>query len=91
MEVIAEIRAALPGTPLLLDSGVRQGTDVLKALALGANAVMVGRPQLHALAVAGTLGVAHMLYTLRAELELAMAQTGCSRLENIGPALIRQR
>ena len=91
MEVIAEIRAALPHTPLLLDSGVRQGTDVLKALALGANAVMVGRPQLHALAVAGTLGVAHMLYTLRAELELAMAQTGCSRLADIGPGLIRQR
>ena len=91
MEVIAEIRAALPDTPLLLDSGVRQGTDVLKALALGANVVMIGRPQLHALAVAGMLGVAHMLYTLRAELELAMAQTGCSRLADIGPALIRQR
>ena len=91
MEVIAEIRAALPDTPLLLDSGVRQGTDVLKALALGANAVMIGRPQLHALAVAGMLGVAHMLYTLRAELELAMAQTGCSRLADLGPSLIRQR
>jgi 4-hydroxymandelate oxidase len=91
MEVIAEIRTALPETPLLLDSGVRQGTDVLKALALGANAVMIGRPQLHALAVAGMLGVAHMLYSLRAELELAMAQTGCSRLADIGPTLIRQR
>ncbi len=91
MEVIAEIRAALPHTPLLLDSGVRQGTDILKALALGANAVMLGRPQLHALAVAGMLGVAHMLYSLRAELELAMAQTGCSRLADIDPTLIRQR
>ena len=91
MEVIAEIRTALPHTPLLLDSGVRQGTDVLKALALGANAVMLGRPQLHALAVAGMLGVAHMLYSLRAELELAMAQTGCSRLADIDPTLIRQR
>ncbi len=91
MEVIAEIRTALPHTPLLLDSGVRQGTDILKALALGANAVMLGRPQLHALAVAGMLGVAHMLYSLRAELELAMAQTGCSRLADIDPTLIRQR
>lgn len=62
--------------PLLLDSGVRQGTDILKALALGAKAVLVGRPQLHALAVAGLPGVAHMLHILRAELELAMAQTG---------------
>jgi 4-hydroxymandelate oxidase len=46
---------------------------VLKAIALGASAVLLGRPQMHALAVAGMLGVAHMLYLLRAELELAMA------------------
>ncbi|MEG1375428.1 MAG: alpha-hydroxy-acid oxidizing protein, partial [Comamonas sp.] len=69
----------------LLDSGVRLGTDVFKALALGANAVLVGRPQLHALAVAGMLGVAHMLHLLRAELELSMAQMGCATLEQITP------
>ena len=44
--------------------------------------------QLHALATAGMLGVAHMLYLLRAELELAMAQTGCARLDQIGPGLL---
>lgn len=64
--------------PLLLDSGVRHGTDVLKALALGAQAVLVGRPQLHALALGGMQGVAHMLQILRAELELAMVAVGCS-------------
>ena len=89
LEVLPAIRAALPGSiPLLMDSGVRQGTDVLKAVAMGANAVMVGRPQMHALAVAGMLGVAHMLHLLRAELELAMAQTGCATLADIGPQLL---
>ena len=89
LEVLPAIRAALPGSiPLLMDSGVRLGTDVLKAVAMGANAVMVGRPQMHALAVAGMLGVAHMLHLLRAELELAMAQTGCATLADIGPQLL---
>ena len=73
--------------PLLLDSGVRWGTDVVKALALGASAVLVGRPQLHALACAGWLGVAHMLHLLRSELELAMAQLGCATLADIGPGI----
>ena len=89
LEVLPAIRAALPeAVPVLMDSGVRQGTDVLKAIALGASAVMVGRPQMHALAVAGMLGVAHMLYLLRAELELAMAQTGCATLADIQPQLL---
>ncbi len=89
LEVLPAIRAATPAhIPLLMDGGVRQGTDVLKAIALGASAVLLGRPQMHALAVAGMLGVAHMLYLLRAELELAMAQTGCASLEQIGPRLL---
>lgn len=69
--------------PVLLDGGVRRGTDVVKALALGAQAVMIGRPVVHALAVGGALGVAHMLTLLRAELEVAMALTGCPRLASI--------
>lgn len=63
--------------PLLLDGGIRGGTDIVKALALGATAVLVGRPQFHALAVAGMAGVVHALHILRAELEFAMAQIGC--------------
>ena len=89
LEVLPAIREATPAhIPLLMDGGVRQGTDVLKAIALGASAVLLGRPQMHALAVAGMLGVAHMLYLLRAELELAMAQTGCGSLDQIGPGLL---
>ena len=74
--------------PLLVDGGIRRGTDVLKAAALGARAVLIGRPQVHALAVAGALGVAHMLRLLRDELEIAMALTGCATLDQASPALI---
>jgi 4-hydroxymandelate oxidase len=78
IDLLPSIRAAVgPSLPLLVDGGVRAGTDVAKALALGAQAVLVGRPQMHALAVGGFAGVAHMLHMLRGELELAMAQLGC--------------
>jgi 4-hydroxymandelate oxidase len=73
----AIVDAVAGRVPLLLDGGVRSGTDVVKALALGASGVLVGRPQFHALAVAGMAGVAHMLHILRTELEFAMAQIGC--------------
>ena len=87
IEALPAIAAAVQ-VPLLLDSGVRWGTDVVKALALGASAVLVGRPQLHALACAGWLGVAHMLHLLRGELELAMAQLGCATVDEIGPDVL---
>ncbi len=74
--------------PLLVDGGIRRGTDVLKAAALGARAVLIGRPQLHALAVAGAFGVAHMLRLLRDELEIAMALAGCRTLADASPALL---
>jgi 4-hydroxymandelate oxidase len=63
---------------VLFDSGVRSGTDVLKALALGADAVMLGRPVLWGLAMAGEAGVARVLDLFRAELENAMALAGCT-------------
>ncbi len=69
--------------PLLLDSGIRSGADIFKAIALGADAVLIGRLQVYALAVAGALGVAHMLKLLRQELELCMATTGCVSIEDI--------
>lgn len=93
LEALPAIAEQVDGrVPLLLDGGVRRGTDVIKALALGASAVMIGRPLVHALAVGGALGVAHMLSLLRAEVEVAMALTGFSAPEQIGPgALFRSR
>lgn len=85
LAVLPVIRAAVGDNfPLLLDSGVRSGSDVFKAIALGANAVMIGRPQVYALAVAGALGVAHLLRVLRDELEFCMALAGCPTIDSIG-------
>lgn len=63
---------------LLVDGGIRRGTDVLKALALGADAVLVGRPLIWGLAHAGAAGVAHTLRLLRDEFDAAMALSGCT-------------
>ncbi|PXW77666.1 4-hydroxymandelate oxidase [Blastomonas natatoria] len=80
----AVVEAVNGWVPVLMDGGIRRGNDVVRALALGAQAVLIGRPILHALATAGALGVAHAIRVLRAELELAMALTGCRTLEDIG-------
>lgn len=89
LDVLPAMLEAVDGqVPILLDSGVRSGLDVLKALALGASAVLIGRPQIHALAVAGIAGVAHMLHILRVELEMAMALTGCANGKEIGSRLL---
>lgn len=82
------LRAAGLDLPLLADGGIRRGTDVLKAIALGATAVLVGRPVLWGLANAGAAGVAHVLRLLRDELEIAMALTGCATLDQATPALL---
>jgi 4-hydroxymandelate oxidase len=63
--------------PVFLDGGIRRGSDVFKALALGASAVFIGRPYIYALASAGALGVAHLIRTLREEFEITMALCGC--------------
>jgi 4-hydroxymandelate oxidase len=69
--------------PILLDSGIRRGTDVYQALALGATAVLVGRPYLHGLAVAGAAGVARVIEILRTELEMTMGLMGRAALSDI--------
>lgn len=91
IEALPEIAAVVAGrVPLLLDGGIRRGTDVLKALALGASAVLVGRPIVYGLSVNGAFGVSHVLRLLRDEFEIAMALTGCRTLADIGPHLIRR-
>lgn len=89
LDALAAVRAAVgPSAPLLFDGGIRGGADVFKALALGANAVLVGRLQMYALSVAGALGVAHMIRLLREELEVCMALAGCATLADITPAAL---
>lgn len=73
-------RAVGPDLPVLADGGIRRGTDILKAMALGASAVLVGRPYVYGLANAGAMGVAHVIRLLRDELEVAMALCGCRTL-----------
>lgn len=81
---LPEVAKAVNGAvPVLVDGGIRRGTDIIKARALGATAVMIGRPYIHALSVAGALGVAHLIRLLREELEIGMALTGCKTLDDI--------
>ncbi|KAG5190595.1 glycolate oxidase [Tribonema minus] len=84
-------RSDMVPVPVMMDGGVRRGTDVLKALALGATAVLLGRPVFFALATAGEDGVFKMLQLLRRELETAMVLTGCRSLAEIGPELVVHR
>jgi len=92
IDVLPSILAAVGSSiEVLLDGGVRRGTDVVKALALGARAVLIGRPVLWGLAAGGRAGAAAVLDILRRELDLAMALCGCPDLSTIGPHLIDPR
>jgi isopentenyl diphosphate isomerase/L-lactate dehydrogenase-like FMN-dependent dehydrogenase len=84
----AVVDAVAGRCPVLVDGGVRWGSDALKALALGARAVLVGRPALWGLAVAGADGVARVLAALREELTLAMTLAGCPDLAAVTPDLV---
>jgi isopentenyl diphosphate isomerase/L-lactate dehydrogenase-like FMN-dependent dehydrogenase len=88
-DVLAEVVDAVAGAAeVFVDGGIRRGSDVLKALALGARAVLVGRPYLWALAAGGQAGVEHMLSLLREELDLDMALAGRPTIESIDRSLV---
>lgn len=72
----------------MIDGGIRRGTDVLKALALGATAVLIGRPYIYGLAVAGAAGAAAVIEILRRELTQAMALTGRATIGSIDHSVI---
>ncbi|KAL5995737.1 hydroxyacylglutathione hydrolase glo4 [Asimina triloba] len=77
------VEAVEERVPVIVDGGVQRGTDVFKALALGAQAVMIGRPVVYGLAADGENGVKRVLEMLKDELELTMALTGCPSLKDI--------
>lgn len=89
LEVLPEVAASLGGRgEIWLDGGVRRGTDVLKALALGARAVQIGRPVLWGLAWDGEAGAAWALGQLRAEIDRALALSGCPTLADLTPDMV---
>ncbi len=91
VDCVPAVRAAVgDSVEIIVDGGIRRGTQILKALALGANACALGRTCLYGLAAGGEAGVAHALSLLRAELERAMALAGSPAIDRIGPQLLHR-
>jgi isopentenyl diphosphate isomerase/L-lactate dehydrogenase-like FMN-dependent dehydrogenase len=91
IEVLPDIVAAVGGRmPVLVDSGFRRGSDIVKALAIGAQAVCIGRPYLWGLGAFGQPGVERVLAMLRAETRNAMQQLGAPSLRDLTPAMVRR-
>lgn len=89
IDVLGEVVAAIDGrVPVLFDSGIRRGSDIVKALALGAQGVLVGRPVLWGTAVAGAAGAEHALRLLHRELDLTQALLGCASLADIDRSIL---
>jgi (S)-mandelate dehydrogenase len=91
IDVLPEIAAAVgKRLSIIIDGGFRRGTDVIKALALGANAAMTGRATLYGLAANGERGVERALEILTTEMDRAMGQLGCNSVADLGPHIIRR-
>jgi (S)-mandelate dehydrogenase len=82
LEILAETRARI-SAPILVDSGFRRGSDIVKALALGADAVLLGRATLYGLASRGQAGVDHILHLLKDEVDHTLAQIGCPEIDQL--------
>lgn len=82
------VQAVAGEVPVLVDGGIRRGTDIVKALGLGARAVLIGRPYLWGLTVYGSAGVTHVIEMLRTELEMAMALLGTPTISDLGPDIL---
>ena len=90
IDVLPEIVAVAGGMPVLVDSGFRRGSDIVKALAIGAKAVCIGRPYLWGLGAFGQPGVERVLTILRAETRAAMAQIGAASLKDLKPEMVKR-
>ena len=92
LESLPEVVKAIDGRiPVLIDGGFRRGTDIFKALALGAQAICIGRPYLWGLATFGEDGVGMVLSLMRAELERIMKLAGTPSIRDIRPAFVKQQ
>lgn len=90
LDALPAIVDAADGLPVLFDSGIRSGADIVKALALGASAVGIGRPYAYGLALGGPDGIVHVLRTLLAEADLIMAVDGYPTLADLTPETLRR-
>lgn len=90
LDVLPEVVEAADGLPVLFDSGVRGGDDIIKAIAMGATAVGIGRPYIYGLALGGVDGVVHVLRSLVAEADLIMAVDGYPTLKDLTPDTLRR-
>lgn len=89
LDALPAVREALGAdATVLMDGGVRRGSDVVKALALGADAVLLGRPYIYGLVVGGQAGVEHVLSTMQAEIDLAFTLAGARRPEELDPSFV---
>ena len=89
LDALTEVREAVgPDYPLLVDGGIRRGADVIKALALGADAVLIGRLYAYALAVGGAAGVEALVRQLLAEIDLTLALCGASSVRELDATLL---
>jgi isopentenyl diphosphate isomerase/L-lactate dehydrogenase-like FMN-dependent dehydrogenase len=90
LDALPDVVDAADGTPVLFDSGIRSGADIVKALALGATAVGIGRPYAYGLALDGVDGIVHVLRSLLAEADLLMAIDGYPTISDLAPTALRR-